>query len=354
MNRLRGVNFGGWLSQIDAIKEKDPAAFPGTDLHMQTFLGKDDFAQVKRWGFNHVRLPIDFYLFFDQDENPIQSRITNIDNAVKWAEDNSLYLILDLHECPGHDFADSTDQPVQKLFDDPTYLLKTEKIWAFLAERYNDKENVIFEVLNEPVAPNAEIWNQIKDKLCKNIRRYAPRNKIITGSNMWNWPSTFKDLTPVDTDSVIYCFHFYEPLLFTHQNAPWVNEPEIKQERDYPGDYGNGFIRKYGLVMSDGYWDRDRFRKELENVTAFREKYKVEVVCDEFGVYAPVPLQAQLRWLEDLLIVLKEMEIGFSYWNYKNLDFGIISKGESLHQNLPQYSNPERINYEVLSILKGN
>ena len=50
MDRLRGVNFGGWLSQIDAIEEKDPAAFLSTDLHMETFLGNDDFAQVKGWG----------------------------------------------------------------------------------------------------------------------------------------------------------------------------------------------------------------------------------------------------------------------------------------------------------------
>lgn len=353
MVRLRGVNFGGWLSQIDAIKEKDPVSFPGIDTHMETFLGKDDFAQVKEWGFNHIRLPVDYYLFFDDQEKPDLGRMQNIDRAVRWAAENSLYLIIDLHECPGHDFAETTDQPVQKLFSDPLYVKKTEKIWAFLAERYSDQQHVIFEVLNEPVAPDANIWNRIKDQLCRNVRRFAPRNPIIAGSNMWSWPSTFNELTPVDIENVIYCFHFYEPLLFTHQLAPWIKEPEIKQTRDYPGDYGAGFIRKYGMVMSDGRWDRDRFAKELERVYAFREKYKVSVICDEFGVYAPVLLQAQLRWLEDLLFVLKEMEIGFSYWNYKNLDFGIISRGEGLHENLSQYNNPDRINYQVLSVLRN-
>jgi len=61
---------------------------------------------------------------------------------------------------------------------------------------------------------------------------------------------------------------------------------------------------------------------------------------------------AQLRWYDDLLSVLKEMEIGFSYWNYKNLDFGIISIGEGLHENLPQYNNASRINHPVLDVLK--
>ena len=56
---------------------------------------------------------------------------------------------------------------------------------------------------------------------------------------------------------------------------------------------------------------------------------------------------------EALLSVLREMDIGFSYWNYKNLDFGIISRGEKLHATLSQYENPERINYRVLAMLQG-
>jgi hypothetical protein len=169
---------------------------------------------------------------------------------------------------------------------------------------------------------------------------------------MWNWPSTFSELTPFDDDNVIYSVHFYEPLLFTHQNAPWIGEPEAKAVRDYPSDYGSGFTRKYDLVMSAGRWDRGRIAREFAQVSEFGKKYGAPVICNEFGVYTPVELQAQLRWYDDLLAVLKEMGIGFSYWNYKNLDFGIISIGERLHANLPQYGNPERINHPVLEVLR--
>ena len=354
MVRMRGLNMGGWLSQIDAIVEKDPEGFPGIDTHMQTFIKEADFTNVKKWGFDHVRIPVDSYLFFTEDENPIEERLVNLDNAVKFAKQNGLKLILDLHECPGHDFSEVTKSPVQKLFmeDDDTYIKKTEKIWACLAERYGQNDHVLFETLNEPVAPNAEIWNNVKDRLCTQIRKYASKSTIITGSNMWNWPSMFNQLTPFDDDNMIYSVHFYEPLLFTHQKAPWINNPEIKEERPYPGDYGPGFVRKYGLTLSDGKWDRQRFQKEFEPVNEFRKKYNAQVICNEFGVYTPVELQSQLRWYDDLLCVLKEMEIGFSYWNYKNLDFGIISIGEKLHENLPQYNNKERINNPVLEVLQ--
>jgi len=352
-SRMRGLNFGGWLSQIDAIEEKDPEKFPGIDVHMETFIGNGDFANVKKWGFDHVRIPVDSYLFFDDDEKPIESRIKNLDRAVQLSKDNGLKLMIDLHECPGHDFADSTKSPVQKLFADETYINKAKKIWAYIAERYGSESHVLFESLNEPVAPTAEIWNKVKDQLCGEIRKFAPKSTIVTGSNMWNWPSTFGQLTPFEDDNVIYSVHFYEPLLFTHQFAPWMsNEPEIQIARTYPSDYGPGFTRKYGLVLSKGKWDRNRFMEEMEPVNAFRKKYNAAIICNEFGVYTPVELNAQLAWYNDLLSVLKEMEIGFSYWNYKNLDFGIISTGEKLHEKLPQYNNPERINNPVLEVLR--
>jgi len=344
---------GGWLSQIDAVKEKDPERFPGIDKHIETFITPADFDNVSSWGFNHVRVPIDSYLFFTDGEEPIDSRVANIDRAVTLSKQRGLKLILDLHECPGHDFADSDNTPVQKLFsDDGVSLKKAEKIWACLSERYGSNEHVLFEALNEPVAPTASIWNVVKDRLCREIRRHAPKSTIIAGSNMWNWPSAFDELTPVDDDNVIYSVHFYEPVLFTHQFAPWHSEIETKAVRTYPSDYGRGFTRKYGLVSSKGVWDKGRFAKEFAPVNEFGKKYGAQVICDEFGVYAPVELKAQLRWYDDLLSVLKEIGIGFSYWNYKNLDFGIISVGEKLHETLPQYGNPDRINHLVLDVLR--
>jgi aryl-phospho-beta-D-glucosidase BglC (GH1 family) len=321
---------------------------------METFITAGDFANVKSWGFDHVRVPVDSYLFFTgEEEKPIESRLANLERAVELAKQNGLKLILDLHECPGHEFSEVTKSPVQKLFsDDDTYIKKTERIWACLAERYAQKGHVLFETLNEPVAPTPEIWNKVKDRLCREIRRHAPSSTIITGSNMWNWPSTYDSLTPFDDDNVIYSVHFYEPLLFTHQKAPWIGNPEIGEERTYPGDYGPGFVRKYGLTLSSGVWDRGRLAAEFAPVNTFRKKYNASVICNEFGVYTPVELQAQLRWYDDMLSVLKEMEIGFSYWNYKNLDFGIISIGEKLHENLPQYNNSERINHPVLEVLR--
>lgn len=352
MERLRGLNFGGWLSQLDAIEEKDPKHFPGIDSHMRHFLGPDDFTQMAKWNFNHVRLPIDYNYFFDEKAKPIKERFGVLDEAIAAAQANRLLVMLDLHKAPGHTFHDE-NKAVQQLFVGDAHLNLTIQVWQYLAERYAGFTNTIFEVLNEPVAPTAQIWNTTKDTLCKAIRKAAPRTPIVVGSNMWNWPSTYSEFTPIDDDNVIYCFHFYEPLLFTHQGAPWLPEPEFAMERDYPGDYGEGVVRQYDLRMSQGVWDKDRFTKDIEPVLKFRDKTNAPVICNEFGVYGGVPRAPQLRWMQDFLAVLKENDIGFSYWNYKNLDFGIISQGESAHSNLERYNNPRHLDMEMLNILKN-
>ncbi|MBN2802329.1 MAG: glycoside hydrolase family 5 protein [Deltaproteobacteria bacterium] len=353
MKRLRGVNFGGWLSQIDAIEEKDPFNFKGIDYHMSNFLGVDDFTAIAKWGFNHVRLPVDYNYFFEEDLTPVKSRFHILDEAVGAALANNLDLIIDLHKCPGHTFHDES-KSVQKLFKDDEYVKKTQKVWEYLAIRYAPFKNTIFELLNEPVAPASGDWNRVKGEIVKSIRLHAPDKKIILGSNMWNWPSTYNELTPVDDENIIYCFHFYEPLLFTHQLAPWLPEPEFKVERSYPGDYGEGVVRQYDLKMSEGKWDKSRFINEIQPVIDFGKNNNVQIICNEFGVYAGAQRESQLKWMSDFLEVLNENSIGFSYWNYKNLDFGIISEGESLHAKLERYNNPKHIDNDILNLLKNN
>ncbi len=351
MDRLRGINLGGWMSQLDAIQEKDPEKFTNVDYHMRHFMGPDDLTRIAKWGLNHVRLPIDHDLFFDKQGNPIKSRFSFLDDAIAAALANRLTVILDLHKCPGHTFHDP-DKQVQPLFLDETYVHLTIKVWQYLAECYSGFANIIFEVLNEPVAPTAEIWNRVKDQLCGAIRAAAGNVPIIVGSNMWNWPATYSEMTPVDDDNIIYCFHFYEPLLFTHQRAPWMPEPEFQLTYDYPDNYGEGVVRQFDMTMSRGIWDKRRIEKELAPVVAFRDRHNVPVICNEFGVFAGVPRGPQLHWMNDFLSVLKKSDIGFSYWNYKNLDFGIISRGESLHAHRSRYNHPQRVDLKMVELLK--
>ena len=67
---MKGLNLGGWFSQIDAIEKKNPDNFPGMTEHLDSFLGEIDFKNIKTWGFDHVRLPVDWNNVFSNDIIP--------------------------------------------------------------------------------------------------------------------------------------------------------------------------------------------------------------------------------------------------------------------------------------------
>jgi len=352
--RLRGLNIGGWFSQVDCIEEKDPQGFPGFYGHAETFITQLDLQRIKDWNFNHVRLPVDYFNFF-KGENLEKDKqaFELLDKAVDKILGTGLALILDLHKCPGHDFHQGTLGGAQPFFTDPKCRNDAKKVWSVLAERYGHKPDVLLEILNEPVAPSDEVWNAVKDELFWHIRKAAPKAPIVVGSNRWNNPANFKDLTPLEDDNVLYSFHSYQPVIFTHQHAAWIPEPYFHQDRAWPGTYAPPQNKDVSvtLPLEDGSWDKERLRRTMENALEFRAKHKVPVACNEFGVYVQVERQSQLGWLRDFTSLLQEADVGFSYWNYKNLDFGIISIGEGLHKDLPQYNNAERMDSVLVGML---
>jgi len=351
--RMRGVNFGGWFSQIDAIQEKDPSSFPGEAEHMRTFLGQDDFRRVRDWGFDHVRLPVDWLNVFNESVVPREENLALLDLAIDGILGQGLGVILDLHKCPGHDFHSGTTEK-QAFFSEASLRKDCLRVWSVLGERYGDRAGVLLELLNEPVAPDAETWNVVKDELAAHIRGVAPKSTLVVGSNLWNNATEFAKLTPVDDDNVLYSVHLYNPIVFTHQMAPWIAYECFQERRSYPGEYL--IVDKEGsrLPVDQGRWDKDRMFRHLDPVFQFREKHGVEVACNEFGVYmGGADRESRIAWMTDVLDLFQDHGVGWSYWNYKNLDFGLLSRGESLFAQSPNYDDPERIDREMVEILRA-
>jgi endoglucanase len=350
--RLRGVNLGGWFSQVDAIEEKDPDHFPGLLGHIDTFVGEADFDRIQAWGFNHVRLPVDWFNVFEEATlKPREEVLVRLDKVIASLTARGLFVLFDLHKCPGHDFHDGTKH-AQAFFTDPALREQAKQVWSHLAARYRDNALVVLEVLNEPVAPSTAVWNAVKDEMVAHLRREAPHSILSVGSNLWSNAQEFRELTPCPDGNVLYVVHFYSSIFFTHQFASWMPE-EYQKRYPYPGSYDSRHDKHGQLPIEGGVWDRARLEKQLEPVIAFRAKHKAPVICNEFGVFVGGADRAsQLRWLDDLTDILGKSDIGFSYWNYKNLDFGMVSQGERLFADYPQYQNADRIDFELVDLLR--
>ena len=90
---VKGVDFGGWLSQCNYKKE-----------HLDSFIVEDDIKTIAGWKLDHVRLPVDYQVFQNDDGSFIEGRFKYIENAILWAINNNLNLILDLHKTIGYSF----------------------------------------------------------------------------------------------------------------------------------------------------------------------------------------------------------------------------------------------------------
>ena len=321
MNLKKGINFGGWFSQCDH-----------SELRYETFITEDDVKQVAKWGFDHIRLPFDYELVQNKDGTFIESGFQRLDTFISWCEKANLAVILDLHKACGYDFNDAETAKGNTLFQRKDLQDLFVSLWETVSARYGKNPNIAFELLNEVVEENAaEPWNQLIKRTVLAIRKNAPTSTLIYGGIQWNSANTVKFLeAPVD-ENVLFTFHMYEPLIFTHQKAHWVPGMDMNKDIFYPASMD--YFRKESLPL--GYKGKDitdtkgeyPCQKIMEDMvvaafSAAKEK-NVGIYCGEYGVIDQAPVEDSLAWIRDLHLIFRKYNVGSALWTYKEMDFGL-------------------------------
>lgn len=321
MKLRRGINFGGYLSQCEHSVG-----------HYRSFITEEDVKKAAGWGFDHIRLPIDCEVLEREDGSPYEEGIAFVDRFVDWCESAGLDVALDLHKAYGYDFNDAGNGDKNNLFTDEGLKNRFVELWGRLARRYGARKHVAFELLNEVVEEeNAELWNELIAMTMKEIRRHASDTPVIYGGIQWNSARTLKLLTPPEDPNVIYTFHMYEPLIFTHQKAYWV--PDMPMDRDifYPADMD--YYREVSALI--GYKGKDVtvsgcremgvpfLREMVQEAVDAAQAAGVRLYCGEFGVIDRAPVEDTLRWFQDIMKVYREYDIHCALWTYKEMDFGL-------------------------------
>ncbi len=294
----KGVDFGGWLSQCVHTKE-----------HYDTFISEEDVKTAASWGIDHIRLPIDYNLLEDENGSPIDNGFGYIDNAVKWCKAAGLNIILDLHKTAGYSFDKGEGE--FGFFDSEPLQERFMKLWDRIAERYAVSDGTIaFELLNEVTDQSfSEKWNRLIRSTIERIRKIAPDTYILVGGYWNNSPDAVPDLDAPYDDKVIYNFHCYDPLNFTHQGAYWVDGMDtsfrMKIEDSEPAITPEYFI---------GRFDR-AYEAAKANGTI--------LYCGEYGVIDLASPEDTVKWFKAIHEAFERLGIGRAAWNYKKMDFGI-------------------------------
>ena len=332
---IQGTNLGNWLNpegymfgfsktnsawMIDLLF-KEAIGPDGTANFWKQFkdnyITQADIKFIAQQGANTIRLPFNYKLFTDEDYMGLSSQqdgFQRIDQLISWCRQAGLYLILDMHDCPGSQTGDNIDdgygypwlfesEQSQQLFCD---------IWQRIAKRYA-KEPVIlgYELMNEPIAHYFENKDELNARLeplykraVRAIRQVDRNHVILLGGARWN--------------SDFFMF------------SDWTFDNNIMYT-----------CHRYG---------GDATAEAINDYISFRDKTQLPMYMGEIG-------HNTNEWQADFVKVMKQANIGYTFWPYKKLDGSCmmgIQRPERWDSVVVKYSETDRTTYKNLREARPN
>ena len=306
----RGVNLGGWMSQCDYSQDR-----------LNHFITEKDFDVIAGWGLDHVRLPLDYNIVQKEDGSFLEDGFRRIHRAVEWCGKHGLNIVLDLHKTMGFSF--DIGEKEEGFFFSEKDQECFYSLWEELARQFYDPAHIAFELLNEVTdASFIEAWNRISKACIRRIRAFAPDSLILVGSYHNNSADAVPALEAPADDRVIYNFHCYDPLPFTHQGAYWV--PALDRDAR--------------VSFRDAGIDEDYFEGRFESAIAAAEKNHTCLYCGEYGVIDRAEPEDIVQWFRTIHQVLDRHEISRAAWSYREMDFGLAdARLDGVRDQLIQY-----------------
>ncbi len=326
MNKVKGINLGGWLLMEgyilggpniaeSRIKKEFKKMHGDTGLrdfekkYYANFIQKEDFQKIAKTGAKQIRLPFNSKLIEKKPYSYSEKGLKIVKQALDWAQEVNLKVILDLHAAPGSQNCDwhGDSEGIAKFWQKKHYRTRAVKIWQYLSDKFKNHPGLYgYDLLNEPVTDKKNI------KLIKNyyqeaidaIRESDKKNIIFLEGNCWAQEIDFlKDLISEKIDISI---HAYQPLFYVYDFSRYLI---------YPGKIENA------------YWNKSTIYKHLRPYAEFSRKNKVNIMVGEFGINWRGGFWGEKTYLDDLLSVFDDYGFGYTYWTYKAVATPVFPNG---------------------------
>ncbi len=298
-----GVNLSNWLE----------AYWLGGNWPEPARYDRQDLQAIKDAGMQTVRVPFCFALITDTvapyHVNFAHPAIAQLDSVIQWCDALQLNMIIDNQ----HEW-DITNTNFQDKIAPMTAM------WRQVVTHYAnlDPERYFFEILNEPPAgvlpANADAVNLA---CIDTIRQYNQTHTLIVGSHSASIGSSYLSQAVYPDTNLIYTFHTYEPLYFTHQGFSWFPVP-------FPTGTPFPFLGDDALV-----------RASLQTVADWRITNNRAVFMGEFGVGINGESSSRCKWVELMGDLIDEFEFNWCYWDWG----GVAPSDFSMFSSLPPDAN---------------
>jgi endoglucanase len=309
---MRGVNLGDYL-------EAPPEHF-GKGVIIDT----NDIAQMKREGFDHVRVPIGWHHYAGPAPDFALSPeiFGRVDFIVTNALNDGLAVMINIHHFNqlDKDPAASTDEFLA--------------IWKQIAAHYQDfPKKLAFELDNEPHEnATTALMNPIYARAIAQIRETNSKRTIFVEPGGWGSIDELKNLVLPPDNNVIVSVHCYEPFHFTHQGAGWTTadvkqtgiifpgppaQPLVPDFKLNPKPWVLEWINKYNtLPMAQNPSGPAAFTDRLKYIRAWSDYYGRPVHLGEFGAYTKADQQSRANFYGAFRRAAEQEKIGWAIWDW--------------------------------------
>lgn len=272
----RGVNIIGY----------DPIWNDMSKARMQ----QKHFRLIKEAGFDNVRIKISPFRFSQDEKFTIEPKFfKTLDWILEQSLANNLMPIVDFHE---HNVIEKDPIGIQPMF---------LAMWTQIAEYYKDyPAEVVFEIANEPnMAP--ELWNELLLKAYKTIRKSNPDRTLLIGSIYGNQIRRLADLEiPEEDRNIIVAIHYYSPMPFTHQGAPWSTK-----NKDFSG-----------VTWSATEEEKKAVKEDFDIASKWAKEHNRPLTLGEFGAYDKGDIKSRVAWTNFVAREAESRNWSWSYWQF--------------------------------------
>jgi endoglucanase len=145
----------------------------------------------------------------------------------------------------------------------------------------------------------------------KIIRKTNPYRTLIIGPGNWNGIESLNTLKLPENDrNIIVTVHFYHPMRFTHQGAPWSSQNKNLS----------------GIKWTATPEEKDEVESKLKVAADWSMKNGRPIFLGEFGAYEKGDMDSRARYTAFVARTAEKFGFCWAYWQFDS-DFIVYDIG---------------------------
>jgi endoglucanase len=293
---------------------------------------------LRQRGITHVRLPVRGEKTMSRfaDSATIQATLDELAQTLEWLIALDFAVSVDMH--PGDDFGHLHRTDPESAF---ACLIEGWRQLARPLQRL-PADRIFAELLNEPQTEDA-IWRDQAERLALELRRELPSTTFIAGPAPWQRVEALAAWRPLADSNVVYAFHYYDPMAFTHQGLTWDAASPLSRlegvpfpaRRDDPAvarllatlrDRGDADLAASVDHSLERPWTQSAIESQFAPLAEWSRTHRAPVILNEFGVLRfKAPRASRLAWLRDVRETAQAKGFGWAHWDYSQ-GFGLLDE----------------------------